>query len=75
MSEALRDREDALRFSASVVELDADDVVRLAADEDPWWVTMVKDAVSLVGPEPLSLASRLSAQKTSRRQAKRRGAA
>jgi predicted nucleotidyltransferase len=75
MREALRGREDTLRFSASVLGLDADDIVRLAAENDPWWVAVVEDTFPLVGPDPLSLASRLSAQKTSRRSAKKRGAA
>jgi predicted nucleotidyltransferase len=56
----LREREDALRFSASVVGLDYANVVRLAAEDGSWWRTMVADAVPLVGPDPRSLASSLA---------------
>jgi predicted nucleotidyltransferase len=58
--ETLREREDTLRFSVSVLGFDADDIARLANEHDPWWVEMVKDAVPLVGPDPISLVSRNS---------------
>lgn len=61
--EALHEKQDTLRFSASVVGLDRADIVRLASENDPWWVDIAKDAVPLVGPDPVSLASRLSTKK------------
>jgi predicted nucleotidyltransferase len=60
LRETLREREDALHFSISVLGFDADDIVRLSDENDPWWVEMAKDAVPLVGPDPIALASRLS---------------
>lgn len=60
--ETLHESEDSLRFSASVIGLNADDIVRLASENDPWWVEVVKDAVPLIGPDPTSLASRLLAK-------------
>lgn len=50
--EALRDREDLERFSASVLGFHTDDIVRLAAEQDPWWMAMCQDAVPLIGPPP-----------------------
>lgn len=61
--EALREKEDALRFSASVVGVDHADVMRLARENDPWWANVVRDAVPLLGPDPVSLMSRLSVKK------------
>jgi predicted nucleotidyltransferase len=58
--ETLREREDTLHFSVSVLGFDADDIARLANENDPWWVELVKDAVPLVGPDPISLVSRRS---------------
>ena len=58
MRDALREVEGALRFSTSVVSVDTDDIRRLVRERDPWWVAMVKDAMPLVGPDPVSLAAR-----------------
>jgi predicted nucleotidyltransferase len=63
MRERLREQEDALRFSVSILGFDADDIQRLSTDNDPWWENMVRDAVPLVGPDPKSLVSRLLAKK------------
>ncbi|MEI9983717.1 MAG: nucleotidyltransferase domain-containing protein [Aliidongia sp.] len=59
LRDALRGLEDEWRVSVSLVELVADDILRLARDNDPWWVGMIKDAVPLVGPDPASLAASL----------------
>ena len=59
--ESLRSQEDALRFSASVVGFTADHIARLAAEKDPWWTTMCRDAVPLVGPPPDLFVARLLA--------------
>jgi predicted nucleotidyltransferase len=50
-----------LGFSPSVVALATDDVVRLAAEHDPWWRTVTRDAVPLVGANPDDLAASLKA--------------
>lgn len=57
--EELSEQEDALRFSASIVGIDLNDVARLVRDDDPWWRQLLVDAVPLVGPEPHVLAHRL----------------
>jgi predicted nucleotidyltransferase len=55
---ALRQAEDALLFSASVVGVTSQDVARLAQG-DPWWQSMIRDARPIVGPSPAQLAVRL----------------
>lgn len=60
--EALRDQEDALRFSASVLGFGPDDIVRLAAEKDPWWTAMCIDAVPLIGPPPDLFVARFLAK-------------
>ncbi len=47
-------------FTPSVVALGTDDVVRLAAERDPWWIAVIRDAVPLIGACPEDLASRLT---------------
>lgn len=47
-------------FSPSVVALGTDDVVRLSAERDPWWLQVVRDAVSLIGERPDAMAARLA---------------
>ena len=46
--------------SPSVVALGADDVVRLSAERDPWWLQVVRDAIALVGERPEALVARLA---------------
>lgn len=60
--DALRAFEGELRFSASVVALDAADIRRLAQEGDPWWRALLAEAVPLVGPDPQTLAASLSAR-------------
>lgn len=47
-------------FRFSVVALGTDDVVRLAAERDPWWLGVIRDAVPLIGRRPEDLASALT---------------
>jgi predicted nucleotidyltransferase len=61
--EALDNLEDSLRFSVSIIDLDADDVTRLHTIQDPWWMTMSAQAVPLTGPDPASFVSKLMAAK------------
>ncbi|WP_292153723.1 nucleotidyltransferase domain-containing protein [Mesorhizobium sp.] len=44
-----------LGFTPSVVGLDMEDVSRLARDDDPWWSSVVKDAIVLAGRRPEEL--------------------
>lgn len=44
-----------LGFTPSVVSLDMEDVSRLARDDDPWWASVVKDAIVLAGRRPEEL--------------------
>ena len=59
MREALREAEDKLAFTASVVVVDTDDVLRLSAGNDPWWASLVHDAMRIVGDPPDVLLERL----------------
>jgi predicted nucleotidyltransferase len=63
--EALDALEDSFRFSASIIDLDAEDVIRLHTTQDPWWMTMSAQAVPLTGPDPASFISKLMAGKGS----------
>ena len=47
-------------FDASVIAIDEDDIVRLAGESDPWWNTLVRDAIVLRGSRPEDMARRLS---------------
>jgi predicted nucleotidyltransferase/DNA-binding transcriptional ArsR family regulator len=57
--DALRPAGDRLGFTSAVVGIDGDDILRLAADGDPWWRSLVRDAVPLTGPAPAALLARL----------------
>jgi predicted nucleotidyltransferase len=57
--DALADIEAVHRLTISVVPLSADDVVRLAREDDPFWRAVSADAVVLQGPRPESLVFRL----------------
>lgn len=48
-----------LGFNASVVTLGTSDVVRLAAERDPWWENVARDALALIGARPEDLAAML----------------
>jgi predicted nucleotidyltransferase len=56
--EQLRSAEESLGINVSVVPISADDVLRLSAG-DPWWDNVVRDAVTLCGPDPERLVSRI----------------
>jgi predicted nucleotidyltransferase len=58
LRERLQPAENTLFFTASVVGLDIDDVRRLQASQDPWWANVIRDAMPLLGPDPLTLALR-----------------
>lgn len=53
----LREREDALGISVSIVGIGPADVVRLSGG-DPWWSSLVREAIPLAGPDPERLAAR-----------------
>ena len=59
MRDRLREAEDALGFSASIVVVDTSDIVRLAAEADPWWKAVSGDARPISGAAPDALLSRL----------------
>lgn len=55
--EGLRDDAARLGFVANVVGLDTADVRRLAAERDPWWESVRREALVLSGRRPEDLAS------------------
>lgn len=59
LRERLRVDEEALVFTASVVGIGTDDVLRLHGQQDAWWLNVIKDAMPLVGPDPQTLATKL----------------
>jgi DNA-binding transcriptional ArsR family regulator len=59
LREALREPQDRLRFTASIIVLNASDIIRLAENNDPWWRTMIQDATPLAGPDPAATIARL----------------
>jgi predicted nucleotidyltransferase len=61
LRELLRDTEDRLRFSASVIVLEPGDIPRLAAGNDPWWCRMIQETTPLVGLDPTAMLARISA--------------
>lgn len=70
MRETLREAEDQLAFTASVVTVDTNDVLRLNAANDRWWTDLARDALQIVGDSPEALRERLKRQrKTARRKA------
>ena len=54
--DSLQSAGEALGFTPSVVGLAIDDVARLAAERDPWWAEVTRDALVLSGPRPEDLA-------------------
>jgi predicted nucleotidyltransferase len=65
--EALREAEEKLAFTASVVAIDTDDVLRLGAASDRWWTDLTRDALRIVGDPPDVLAERLRRQRKAER--------
>lgn len=55
--ENLRDAGEKLVFRPSVIMLDLEDARRLAREQDPWWASLVKDAIVLEGERPEWLGS------------------
>jgi predicted nucleotidyltransferase len=51
---------DTMGFNPSVVALGTDDVVRLSAERDPWWLGVERDAVPLIGERPEDVAAALT---------------
>lgn len=50
--EHLHEPSTRLGFAPSVVGLDLADVARLSREADPWWTSMIVDAIVLVGDRP-----------------------
>jgi predicted nucleotidyltransferase len=70
MRDLLTESASRLAFRPSIVAIDTDDVRRLAAERDPWWNEITRDALTVVGDSPDRLLQRLtSARKTTRRPA------
>jgi len=70
MRDRLNDAGSRLAFAPSVVAIDTQDVLRLAATNDPWWKGINRDALTIVGDDPDRLLQRLTrARKTARRPA------
>jgi predicted nucleotidyltransferase len=68
MRETLIETEGRLAFTASVVAIDTNDVLRLDATNDRWWADLVRDSLRIVGDPPDVLADRLRRRhKTARR--------
>jgi predicted nucleotidyltransferase len=72
VEETMRDEqsgsEEELAFRASVLAVDVDDVARLADANDPWWTSVARDAIPVVGDRPDALPARLRrARKSGRR--------
>ncbi len=47
-------------FNLAVVTLITDDVARLSAEHDPWWLQVIRDAIPLIGERPEALVARLT---------------
>jgi predicted nucleotidyltransferase len=70
MREALREAEDRLSFTASVVAIDTNDVFRFDSTNDRWWTDLAGDNLPVVGDSPDVLVDRLKRRhKTARRRA------
>jgi predicted nucleotidyltransferase len=63
LTDALRDRlaadAERLAVSASVIGIDGDDIRRLSSQRHPWWLSVCRDAVLVVGGLPDTVAARL----------------
>jgi predicted nucleotidyltransferase len=69
IGDALRDAEDRLAFSVSVVAVAADAIRQLAKQRDGWWLEVCKDAISVVGDAPDVLFARLKHRNHARHRA------
>jgi predicted nucleotidyltransferase len=68
MRDELSGSEEELAFSASVLAVDEGDITRLADANDPWWASVSRDAMPIVGDRPEALLARLRrARKSGRR--------
>lgn len=56
--DALRVPGETIGFTPSVVGVDLSDVDRLSRERDPWWTSIVADAIVLSGMHPEELAAR-----------------
>lgn len=59
MRAGLRDTEDRFAFSASIIALDMEDVLRLDESHDPWWESLSREAFVIHGEQPDALIGRL----------------
>jgi len=61
LASALRDAltipAERMGFTPSLVAVDTSDVLRLAAQQDPWWTAVSTDAFPLIGARPDDLAA------------------
>lgn len=64
---ALRERleavQDWLAIRPSVIGLDGEDIQRLAAEQDPWWTSVVEDSSVIMGYGPKDVLSRITRRK------------
>jgi predicted nucleotidyltransferase len=65
--EALVEAEERLAFKASVVAVDISDLLRLAAENDPWWAGLADAHLSIVGSTPSDLLKRVKRQRSTER--------
>lgn len=52
VSKYLEDAGEKFVFRPSLIVLDLEDVHRLTREKDPWWVSLIKDAIVLEGKRP-----------------------
>lgn len=68
LADGVRDRLVApsgqLHYRPVVTALGTDDVLRLAAVPDPWWLNVADDAIALIGRRPTELADWLRRRRT-----------
>ncbi|WP_162917561.1 nucleotidyltransferase domain-containing protein [Dongia deserti] len=62
LRDKLRESEERLAFTASVVGVGTNDVLRLKEAKDRWWVGVAQDGLSVVGDPPEVFADRLKRQ-------------
>jgi predicted nucleotidyltransferase len=60
LQEALHDAEKELAFRVSLITLSANDVVQLAAQNDPLWVDLRADSMTIFGDPPETLLQRMT---------------
>lgn len=63
--EAIAGAERNFGFAASPIAIDLDDVARLDADQDPWWLSVRREARSLRGHPPAAVARQAARNRTS----------